>query len=175
MDKEERAFNQNELKELEDAVLIAEELVSNYYKMSSTQWLKSRYDIKTLKELKPEEIVDGPFAQVLGYEAKKQDGAVSISAMNYYNVCFQDSAILRKIAQNSDLMLLPFLVYITVHELVHIVRFSKFEQRYLASSEAQCAMEEERKVHEITASILKGVPISGIDAVINYYHEWLIN
>ncbi|MBF0469134.1 MAG: hypothetical protein HQK61_09670 [Desulfamplus sp.] len=166
-------FSPVQLKVLGDAVGIAEELVSNHYKMSSTQWLRSRYDIKTLKELEGDEIVDGPFAQVLGYEARKKDGALGSSILNYYTVCFQDSTILKKLAQNKELLLLPFLVYITTHELVHIVRFAKFQQIYSASSEAQCAMEEERKVHAITASILKGVAINGMDKTLLYYQKWL--
>ncbi len=166
-------FNPAQLKELCDAVLIAEELVSNHYKMSSAQWLRSRYDIKTLSELEGNEIVDGPFAQVLGYNVRKKDGELGSGVTNYYRVCFQDSTILNKIAQNKELRLLPFLVYITVHELVHIVRFSKFEQIYSASSESQCAIEEERKVHSITASILNRVAISGMDKVLLYYKKWL--
>lgn len=166
-------FNPEQLKELGNAVLIAEELVSNYYKMSSTQWLRSRYDIKTFKELAADEIVDGPLAQVLGYDVRKKDGTLGSGITNYYTVCFQDSTILDKIAQNQELMLLPFFVYITVHELVHIVRFSKFEQMYSAASESECATEEERKVHAITAAILKGVAISGVEKVILYYKNWL--
>ncbi|MBF0259901.1 MAG: hypothetical protein HQK62_13905 [Desulfamplus sp.] len=166
-------FNPVQLQVLDNAVAIAEELVSNHYKMSSTQWLRNRYDIKTLKYLKAGEIVDGPFAQVLGYEARKKGGTLGSSVLNYYTICFQDSTILNKIAENKDLMIFPLLVYITIHELVHIVRFSKFQQIYSASSEAQCAMEEERKVHAITASILKGIAIKGMDEILLYYQEWL--
>ncbi|MBF0302686.1 MAG: hypothetical protein HQK73_06570 [Desulfamplus sp.] len=172
MDKQ-ITFNPAQLKELGDAVLIAEELVSNHYKMSSTQWLRSRYDIKTFIELQGDEIVDGPFAQVLGYNVRKKDGALGSGITDYYTVCLQDSTILERIAQNQELILLPFLVYITVHELVHIVRFSKFEQMYSASSESQCAMEEERKVHSITAAILNRVAIAGMDKVLTYYKKWL--
>lgn len=166
-------FNPMQLKLLDDAVVISEELISNYYKMSSTQWLRSRYDVKTLKDLKGDEIVDGPVAQVLGYNARKKDGTLGSSVLNYYTVCFQDDAILQKIAQNQNLILLPLLVYITVHELIHIVRFSTFQQIYSASSEAQCAMEEERKVHAITSDILKKVAIQGMDNVLLYYQKWL--
>ncbi|MBF0202876.1 MAG: hypothetical protein HQK67_00885 [Desulfamplus sp.] len=166
-------FTPVQLKVLDDAVLIAEELVSNHYKMSSTQWLRSRYDIKTLKDLEGDEIVEGPCAQVLGYEARKKNGALGSSTMNYYTVCFQDNAILQKTAQNQTLVLLPFLVYIAVHELIHIVRFSTFQQIYSASSEDQCALEEERKVHAITSKIIKGVAISGMDNVLLYYNKWL--
>ncbi|MBF0376858.1 MAG: hypothetical protein HQK72_05195 [Desulfamplus sp.] len=170
MDKK-KAFNSLQLKVLDDAILIAEEMVSNYYKMSSTQWLRSRYDIKTFKELKEDEIVDGPFAQVLAYEARKKYRELGSSSMNYYTICFQDGAILDKISQCEEILLLPFLIYIAVHELVHIVRFSKFQQIYSASSELECANQEERKVHAITSEILKGLNVSGMDIVLLYYQN----
>jgi len=166
-------FNSVQLKVLDDAVAIAEELISNHYKMSSTQWLRSRYDVKTLKDLEGDEIVDGPVAQVLGYDARKKDSTLGSSVVNYYTVCFQDSTILEKTAQNKTLLMFPFLVYIAVHELIHIIRFSTFQQIYSASSEAQCAMEEEKKVHAITSKILKGVAIEGMDNVLLYYQKWL--
>lgn len=172
MDKQ-ITFNDEQLKVLDDAVVIAEELVSNHYKMSSTQWLRSRYDVKTLKNLEGNEIVEEAFAQVLGYEARKKDGTLGSSMLNYYTVCFQDATILQKIARSRDFLLLPFLVYIAVHELIHIVRFSTFQQIYSASSEAQCAMEEEKKVHSIASQILKGVAITGMDNILLYYQKWL--
>jgi len=173
MDNKPVTFNPLQLKLLDDAVAIAEELISNHYKMSSTQWLRSRYDVKTFKDLEGDEIVDGPVAQVLGYSARKKDGTLGSSVVNYYSVCFQDGTILEKIAQNQILSLFPFLVYITVHELIHIVRFSTFQQIYSASSEALCAMEEERKVHAITSKILKCIAIDGMDNVLLYYQKWL--
>jgi hypothetical protein len=42
---------------------------------------------------------------------------------------------------------------------------------YSTASEAQCAMEEERKVHAITSGILKGVAIVGMDKVIFYFNN----
>jgi len=44
---------------------MAEELVSEYYKMSASQRLRPKYDVKTLVDLDPAEIVHGPFAQII--------------------------------------------------------------------------------------------------------------
>nr|NJM01663.1 hypothetical protein [Desulfobacula sp.] len=44
-------FNKEELVKVDEAVKISEELVNNYFKMSSGQWLKNRYDIKTARDL----------------------------------------------------------------------------------------------------------------------------
>ena len=57
-------FGSEQIKIVNNAVAMAEELVSNYYKMSASQWLGPRYDVKTLKELNREEIIHGPFAQL---------------------------------------------------------------------------------------------------------------
>ncbi len=188
-------FCDSQLKVMDEAVLIAEELVSNYYKMSSAQWLRSRYEIKTLKDLNADEIVDGPFAQVLGYQVRTTKNFPGSRVIDYYKVCFQDQAILTLPALNvSDLTLpalngsentcanehdckeylsfLPFLIYITVHELVHIVRFATFKQIYSVASEVACAMEEERKVHRICWDILKETPITGMDNVLLFHAKW---
>ncbi|SLM32935.1 conserved hypothetical protein [Desulfamplus magnetovallimortis] len=181
-------FNINELKILDEAVLIAEELVNDYYKISSTLWLSSRYDIKTAKDLQEHEIVYGPFAQVLGYRGRESKGGIA-KVIDYYKVCFQDHAILTlpelhwpekgsnlSVSQVSDLHLtfLPFLIYITVHELVHIVRFATFKQIYAMASEADCAMEEERKVHAICLEILKKISVSGMENVLLFFNKWIV-
>ena len=55
------------------AVALAEELVSNAYKMSTSQWLSRRFDVNTLVNLAPDEVVHGPFAQVIRYEGKRKN------------------------------------------------------------------------------------------------------
>ena len=48
-----RFFNESELEQVATAALRAEEMVYNYFKLSSSQWLKNRYDIKTARDLLP--------------------------------------------------------------------------------------------------------------------------
>lgn len=169
---EKKKFNPDQLKLIDGAVSIAEELVGNYYKMSSSQWLRSRYDVATLKDLAEEEIVEGPFAQVLGYEGRKKNAALGSSLFNYYKICFQDDAILELYNKQDNIGLFPLLLYIGVHELVHIVRFSTFKHMYTASSESDCALEEEQKVHTITWKILKDVSVVGMDNVLEFFIKW---
>jgi len=168
-----RCFNTEELLKVDGAVKISEELVNNYFKMSSGQWLKNRYDIKTAKDLAFHECVDGPFAQVIKYEGRKKDVSLGSSSFSLYKVCLQDNAILAMVSKKDDLSLEPFLLYILTHELVHIVRFSKFNQRYENKNEADVTLDEERKVHLLTHTILKSVSIFGLKQVFEFYKDWL--
>ncbi|WP_299981608.1 hypothetical protein [Desulfobacula sp.] len=168
-----RHFNREELLKVDEAVKVSEEIVNNFYKMSSGHWLKNRYDIKTAKDLAPHECVDGPFAQVVKYEGRKKDVPLGSSLFSLYQVCLQDHAILTMVSKKGDLSLEPFLLYILTHELVHIVRFSKFKQRYENKNEADVTLDEERKVHKLTHTILKPVSVSGLSKVFGFYKDWL--
>jgi len=54
-------FNSAQINIVNNSVAMAEELVSDYYKMSASQWLHGKYDVKTLADLKPDE-TDKSFA-----------------------------------------------------------------------------------------------------------------
>ena len=167
-----RHFNREELLKVDEAVKVSEELVNNYFKMSSGQWLKNRYDIKTAKDLAPHEVVDGPFAQVIKYEGRRKDVPLGSSSFSLYKVCLQDCAIL-SIVEKRALVLEPFLLYILTHELAHIVRFSKYKQRYEDKNEADVTLDEERNVHRITHAILEPMSMFGLKQVFEFYKDWL--
>ncbi len=166
-----RYFNREELLKVDEAVKVSEELVNNYFKMSSGQWLKNRYEIKTAKDLVLHEVVEGPFAQVIKYEGRKKDVSLGSSSFSLYKVCLQDNAIL-SIVEKMALLIEPFLLYVLIHELAHIVRFSRFKQRYENKNEADVTLEEERKVHQLTYDILKPVPVFGLKQVFEFYKDW---
>ena len=167
-----RYFNSSELERVDRAAVLAEELVNNYFKLSSGQWLKNRYDIKTAKDLADHERVEGPFAQVVKYEGRKNGAPLSSSSYSLYTVCIQDPAILSLQKRREELHLDAFLLYVLVHELVHVVRFSRFKHRYENASEASVTMEEERKVHGLTHAILKPVRLPGMAQVFEFYKKW---
>ena len=167
-----RHFNREELLKVDEAVKVSEEIVNNFYKMSSGQWLKNRYDIRTAKDLSPHECIDGPFAQVVKYEGQKKDVPLGSCLFSFYKVCLQDYAILAAVEKKDDLSLDPFLLYIVTHELVHVVRFSKFKQRYENKNEADVTLDEERKVHRLTHTILKTVSVPGLSKVFEFYKDW---
>ncbi len=167
---QQRLFSDNHLVTVNESVAMAEELVSEYYKMSASEWLRPKYDVKTRVDLSPDEVVPGPFAQVIRYEGRLENASLGSSSYDFYKICLQDHEILAALDQNKKLVLLPFLLYIVTHELIHIVRFRKFIQIFNAKPEER--MREEAKVHELTHDILHPVSISGIDEVLHFYVKW---
>jgi hypothetical protein len=159
---------------INDAVAISEELVSNHYKMSSSEWLRGKYEVKIAKDLSQHEFVSGPLAQVVKYEGKRKDKYLSSYTYNFYSICLQDDTILNVVKENENLVLYPFLIYILTHELVHIVRFLRFQQLYEISSEEELTVSEEHKVHMITWEILNKVSIGSMKSVLEYYRNWRI-
>jgi hypothetical protein len=165
-------FNKQQIKIVNTAAEMAEELVSDRYKLSSSQWLRRRYDIKTLADLSPDEIVNGPFAQIIRYKAHPKDSILGSSAYDFYKICLQDNSILEVITAFNAIKLCPFALYIITHELIHIVRFSEFLQNFNASNDEKLA--EETRVHNSTHEILKSVKIPGLPSVLKFYDKWLV-
>ncbi len=164
------AFNPVQLGIVNEAVVMAEERVIDFYKMSDSQWVHLRYDVKTLSDLETHEIVDGPFAQVIRYEGKLRGHQLGSSAYDFYQICLQDHSILSALDQFPDLEIFPFALYIVTHELIHIVRFSKFLQNFDASDTEKMA--EEIRVHEHTHEILSSARVSGLGNVFEFYKKW---
>lgn len=165
-----KRFTPDQIKRINDAAAVAEEQVSNHYKLSANQWLRRKYDVKTAGNLTAAEIVDGPFAQVIRYEGRKPDADLKSDTFDFYKICLQDHAILDALECSPSLKLFPFTLYIITHELIHIVRFTKFLQSFVASADERLA--EERRVHAKTHEILKPVRIAGMDSVFDFYAQW---
>ena len=163
-------FNKDQIIAVNNGVAMAEELVSNFYQMSTSQWLRRKFDIKTLADLSSEETVQGPFAQIIRYEGQRKDASLGSSTYVFYKICLQDHSILATLKQSPHIRLLPFILYIVTHELIHIVRFSKFLQNFDASPQEM--MLEETRVHEITHEILIPVRVAGLADVLTFYEKW---
>jgi hypothetical protein len=138
--------------------------------MSANQWLRPVYDVKTLADLSPDEVVEGPFAQIIRYEGKHREASLGSSTYDFYKICIQDHSILATLNQNDDIRLFPFTLYIVTHELIHIVRFMKFLQIFSATPEEKLA--EEVRVHETTHEIMQNVRLEGLLEVLKFYHKW---
>jgi hypothetical protein len=163
-------FEDGELRVVNEAVTIAEEMTSNAYKMSSAEWGRHRYDIKTLADLNPDEIIDGPFAQIIRYVGRKPTTSLSSSEYDFFKICLQDHAILSALKRTPGLRLSAFVLYIVTHELIHVVRFTKFLQAFEASAAEKII--EEARVHEKTQAILRPAQILGMGAVFDFYKAW---
>jgi hypothetical protein len=154
---------------LREALVVAEEMTSDHFKLTSRHWLQARYDISTLADLRAEEISPHALAMVAKYDGCPQGRELRSSAFDFYRVCLQDHNILKTLTSRQDLQLFPLLCYILTHELVHIVRFSKFEARFETSAEDK--RREEALVHRLTWKIL--APLNSLDLgpVIQYHRQ----
>ena len=163
-------FGPAQIKIVNNAVAMAEELVSNYYKMSASQWLGPRYDVKTLAELIKAEIIDGPFAQIIRYRGQRRNTSLGSATYDFYKICLQDHSIINALRQYQDLDLFAFILYIFSHELIHIIRFRRFLQHFDAPLREK--NEEEMRVHAKTHEILYKVNIDHLKPVLKFYENW---
>jgi len=140
----------------------AENLVSRQFRLSDAEFKKSKYDVKTLAYLDKEEIKDGTFAHLCKYTYEKPGGLTG-SAENkfdFYRICLQDNIILDAVERaNSFIKLSPLMLYIAVHELIHVLRFTNGEIDFEAGAEEK--EKEEIIVNNLTRSAL--LPVKGYD------------
>lgn len=149
--------------------MIAEEMTSDFYKLTSRDWLAARYDISTLAHLREEEISRHALALVAKYDGCPPGRVLRSSSFDFYRVCLQDHNILKTLDARRDLKLFPLLCYVLTHELVHIVRFSRFEARFETSEEDK--HREEERVHRLTWKILAPLTSLDLGPVIQYHQE----
>ncbi|MBW1767833.1 MAG: hypothetical protein JRJ65_12405 [Deltaproteobacteria bacterium] len=160
-------FEGKDIITVSEALDIAEDKTGDFYKFSSGQWKKHRYDVKTLSSLNNNEIITHAFALLNkcsrvtgGFESKTKN-------RDFYFICLQDNQILKALMRDRNLGILALLVYIFTHELVHIVRFSNFFQRFEVSGKGR--EKEERVVHATTFEILKDLSLPKLDYVLESY------
>jgi hypothetical protein len=161
-------FRQHHKELLKEATVIAEEVTSDFFKLSPCHWRRARYDILTLEALRAEEICSHALAMVAKYDGCHKDRLLRSANFDFYRVCLQDHNILKTL-QHVDYLMFPLLLYIVTHELVHIVRFSQFLALYEAPEEHK--QEEERRVHQLTQKILAPLKVRDLPPVMQYYDQ----
>jgi hypothetical protein len=161
-------FLQHQKESLKEATVIAEEVTSDFFKLSGSHWRRARYDILTLEALRAEEISPHALALVAKYDGRHQDRLLQSAVFDFYRVCLQDHNILKTL-KYCNLNLFPLLLYIVTHELVHIVRFSQFLALFETPEEQK--HEEEGRVHQLTQQILAPLKVRDLPPVIQYYDD----
>lgn len=170
-----RAFESSHHQVIREAVVIAEEMTSDFYKLSRKQWQQARYDIITLTGLRPAEISPHALALVAKYNCWQVGRWLKSAHYDFYRICLQDHNILRLLEEKSTFRLLPLLVYVVTHELVHVVRFGHFQQLFEAPQTERAL--EEKRVHRLTQQILGPLKLPQLDEIMRYYqqHPEIIN
>jgi hypothetical protein len=151
---------------LGQAIEVAEERVSEFFRLSGACWRRYPYEVRTLKQLAPREISPVALAQVL--KLRRPPGENDLRAKDFFRICLQDHNLLGLVRrEKSGELLLPLLTYVMAHELVHVVRFCSFQHLFEADENEQAR--EEALVHAATAQILGPVKMAGLDRVVSLY------
>ena len=164
-----RPFDHNEILLLRKAIDIAEEVTSNFYQISTSQWKRYRYDIQSLKDLKPHEITNFAFAQIRRYARSPEQCPVPSKLCDFFKICLQDHVIRHATVRDPRIELQPLSIYIVTHELIHVVRFARFIQRF--ETEPEERDQEETRVHTITHRLLKDLKIQGLSEVLEAFRD----
>ena len=163
------SFEDKEIGTVGEALAVAEDKTGDYFKFSIGQWKRHQYDVKTLSSLNKHEIIPDAFA-ILGKGSRVTAGYESkTKKRDYYYICLQDHQIIKAIQRDKELSLFPLLVYIFTHELVHVVRFCNFLQRFEISGKDREI--EEKIVHETTFGILHNLSLSKLDYILESYQN----
>ena len=162
-------FKYEDMTTISEALAIAEDKIGDHYKLSDDQWRRHHYDVRTLSSLKRHQIVFDVFALLHRCTTGHHDADFKTRSKDYYFICLQDHQIMKAIKRDRDLGLLPLLVYVFTHELVHIVRFSNFSQRFEVSGKGK--EKEEKIVHATTHDVLKDLPLPRLDYVLESYQS----
>jgi hypothetical protein len=162
-------FGYTDIVKASEALYISEEQTANHFKFSIEQWKRHRYDVKTRSSLVRKEKVFDAFALLNKCSRTGCSIVPGSREEDFYFICLQDDQILQALIRDENLLLLPLLIYVFTHELVHIVRFCNFLQRFEVCSQER--EEEERVVHETTYNILKRLTLPRMNYVLESYQN----
>lgn len=165
-----RCFNQAQIPVAARAFNDAEKLVSSHFRLSADDLRKNKYDVKTLAFLDEHEVKDGAFAHLCKYSYEKTSGVTTDDAggFDFYRVCLQDNIILDAVDRaNTFIKFSPLMLYIAVHELIHVLRFGAGEIDFNAPPEDK--EREEKIVHNLTRSALQKVRQNDLEIVLDCF------
>lgn len=165
-----RYFNASQIPVAAGAFSDAEKLVLRHFRLTEDDLRKNKYDVKTLAFLEEHEVNDGAFAHLCKYSCKKPSdgGREEKKDFEFYRVCLQDHIILDALERaNTFIKLSPLMLYIAVHELIHVLRFSTGAADFSASQEEK--EQEEKIVHNLTRSALQPARQTDMNMVLDCF------
>jgi hypothetical protein len=168
--RELRSFGRRELRTVERAHAEAAAMVSAFYVLAPRERERMHYEVRTLRQLAPEEITDDAFAEVRCYDCERRVGGETVNRRDLYRICLQDHRILsalERAPRGARLALEPMLIYVLTHELVHVVRFSQQMQRVDLAPALR--PQEELSVEQTTRTILAPVADAALRRVIETF------
>jgi len=165
-----RYFNSEQLPLAGKAFVEAERQVMRYFRLSEEQLRRNRYDVKTLAFLAKHEVKDYAFAHLCKYSYEKPSARAQNGKDNFdfYRICLQDNRILDAVERaNSFVKFSHLMLYIAVHELIHVLRFENGDIDFCAPQEKK--EKEEEVVHSLTRSTLRPLKNYGLEIVLDCF------
>jgi hypothetical protein len=160
-------FTNSDLVTIRRAALLAQRLTEKYFCLAESYWKLNPYQILTRKQVNKWFYEPDAFASVVRYGTAGDVAARPLPKDQSYGIVLQDPNILRALLRSTRHDLWTFGLFILTHELVHVVRFTKFDVDFWAESDKRRA--EENLVREITGRMLAGV--TNTDYLLNLYEE----
>lgn len=166
-------FHSDELALLRETQPLVEELVGEYFHLTSFGPVRRCYEVVTLEGAGSEGKDPNRLAKVCRYDREERPIEEGHRVSRFYRVFLQDDKLLAREADGLELRAL--LLYVITHELIHIVRFESFQVHYGAKGLER--QDEERIVHQLTREVLsvlkdeqveqviRGLEIGGVDVV----------
>jgi hypothetical protein len=163
-------FARTELEALGHATERAEELTGDFYHLPGFGPKRYLYEVATTERLTPAERAPEAFAHLCRYVAAAPTPGDRRRPGRYYRICLQDPSILAAVERAAgEFPLATLLLYIMTHELIHIVRFERFQHPF--QTDPARRDEEEQRVHAITADVLRRLDDVPMRALLGYYRE----
>ncbi|CAO0822205.1 DUF45 domain-containing protein [Desulfarculales bacterium] len=151
---------------LNQAMEVAEERVSDYFHLSGASWLRHPYQVHIRAQLMPVEVSSQALAQVL--KLRRPPLGREYRGKDFFRICLQDHNLLGVVRREGTAeLLLPLLVYVLAHELVHVVRFGCFQHLFEACEPERAR--EEAVVHGLSREILSPVRLPHLGWVLELY------
>lgn len=147
-------FNPLQVSKIKGVFDQAERLAGRYFHLTEGQMRAQRYDLRTLAHLEAYEVDEKAFAHLCKYAIRKDEQAEKPRSYDLYRICLQDNRILGAVERaHSFIRLESLMLYIAVHELVHVIRFAGGHADFEASHAER--LQEEEKVDTITRTVLR--------------------
>lgn len=147
-------FNPFQVSKIKGVFDQAERLAGRYFHLTEDQMRAQRYDVRTLAHLEEHEVDGKAFAHLCKYTIRKEENAGKPRSYDFYRICLQDNRILGAVERaHSFIRLESLMLYIAVHELVHVIRFAGGHADFEASHAER--LQEEEKVDTITRTVLR--------------------
>lgn len=146
----------------------AEQLAGRYFHLTEAQMRSQRYDLRTLAHLEAHEVDEKAFAHLCKYSVCKEEPVEKTKSYDFYRICLQDNRILNAVERaHSFIRLESLMLYIAVHELVHVIRFASGQADFNAPHGER--LQEEEKVNKITRSALHPVADKDMGLVLDCF------